>query len=317
MSYLRLDLNFFDMRSTMELEELIGEKAFWVPVRLKAYALRCQPDGDFSGFSGDLRRKVLGIANPIHAKQTWDALHKVGFLAGDKIANFADEVTEHQKRHNAATKAARARWSKAEPPTDPPESEKAPPGAHNNPDLTSRDTKGQTGSASNEITPFPSPVKGDNPRLDMGEIPQRGVAPAAGEGVLSAREAQKPAGAGQGGFLVPVFEPIRPGMFPSTAAKQRNALEEDLEALRANPAIWENALSKFGRGQLADLEHQLSRANATGRAKIEREIAQLKNPAAMPAAYVRVMKPEAKSASDALRERIKALRQVEKGMVPK
>src|SRR2546423_13271721 len=101
MSYLRLDPNYFEKHSTLQLEELIGDRAFWVPIRLKAYAFRCQPDGDFSKFTNLQRQKILGIVNIAHVKQAWDAMHEVGILNADKLVDVVVDLAAAQRRKDA------------------------------------------------------------------------------------------------------------------------------------------------------------------------------------------------------------------------
>lgn len=107
--YIRLYSAFFTHRKTAKLRAKIGDDAFWIPVRLWAYAAENQPDGDFSGYTSEELAMLLGCSK--HASSIRQALLEACFLdENGKIHDWEEHNGYHKFFSERAKKAAISRW---------------------------------------------------------------------------------------------------------------------------------------------------------------------------------------------------------------
>lgn len=106
--YVRLQISFFTNRKTVRLFQALGKDAYWIPPRLWAYAAQNQPDGDFSDYSPDELKMLLGFDGD--ATSMLEALKHAGFLDDMKIHGWDEHNGYHSIFSDRAKKAAAARW---------------------------------------------------------------------------------------------------------------------------------------------------------------------------------------------------------------
>lgn len=111
--YVKLQINFWTHRKTMRLKAIIGNDAFWAPIRLWSYAAENQPDGDFSDYQPEELGMLLGYAS--NASSIVQAMQQVGFMDEMKVHNWEEHNEYHHTFSERAKKAAKARWDKASP----------------------------------------------------------------------------------------------------------------------------------------------------------------------------------------------------------
>lgn len=116
--YIRVQTAFWSHRKTLRLRALIGDSAFWVPVRLWSYAAENQPDGDFSDYTEKEVAMLIGYNGD--AKAMLDALRKASFMDGMKLHDWEEHNGYHSAFRERAKIAANARWSKRDPSSRPP-----------------------------------------------------------------------------------------------------------------------------------------------------------------------------------------------------
>ena len=115
--YVRVRTSFFSSRKTLRLRVLLGNDAYWIPVRLWAYAADNQADGNFAGYIPEELASALGYTGDANAML--EALLQAGFLdEGLQIHDWDEHNGYHASYHERAKKAAAARW-KTPPPTPP------------------------------------------------------------------------------------------------------------------------------------------------------------------------------------------------------
>lgn len=109
--YVRLYTSFFSHRKTRRLRSAIGTDAFWVPVRLWAYAATNQPDGNFADYSPEDLCEGIGYTGDTQALVA--ALIEAGFLDPDlKVHGWAEHSGFHELYAARARKAANERWER-------------------------------------------------------------------------------------------------------------------------------------------------------------------------------------------------------------
>lgn len=108
--YVKVRTGFFSHRKTAHLWSLIGNDAYWLPIRLWAYCAENQPDGDLSKFTDDALGMLLGCDK--HASSMLQALVESGFMTRErKVCNWDKHNSYHVTFSERATKAAKARWA--------------------------------------------------------------------------------------------------------------------------------------------------------------------------------------------------------------
>lgn len=110
--YVRLFTGFWSHRKTMRLRALLGDDAYWVPVRLWSYAAEHQHDGCFKDYSAQELAMLLGYNKD--AQAMLQALHQAGFMVDGCIHDWDQHNGFHSKFSERAKKAANERWKKKE-----------------------------------------------------------------------------------------------------------------------------------------------------------------------------------------------------------
>lgn len=116
--HIRVMTGFFSHRKTIRLRSLIGNDAYWLPIRLWAYAAENQPDGNISSYSDSELETLLGFScassnassNATSIKQV---LMDSGFIDSQGlIHDWKDYNSYHLMYSERAKNAARARWDR-------------------------------------------------------------------------------------------------------------------------------------------------------------------------------------------------------------
>lgn len=106
--HVRLFTNFWTHRKTARLRALIGNDAYWVPLRIWSYAAENQPDGDFSKYSPEELALLINYNN--NAQALLQALQQALFMDGMKIHDWEEHNGYHHSFSERAKNAANARW---------------------------------------------------------------------------------------------------------------------------------------------------------------------------------------------------------------
>lgn len=114
--WIKLEIGFFTHIKTKRLRKIIGDPAYWVPIRIWTFCAATQQDGDLSKYTHEEIAEEIGYP-PEHADKLVHALVEVGFLDCQPLR--VHEWAEHNKYHTVnadrAAKAAAARWAKNAP----------------------------------------------------------------------------------------------------------------------------------------------------------------------------------------------------------
>lgn len=121
--YVKVFCSLFNHRKTIRLKSFLGDDAYWIPIRLWAYAAQNQPDGILKDYSASEIAEVIGYKKD--ATSMLEALLEARFLDSDplRIHDWEQYNSYHSRYSERAHKAAKARWNKSssvEPKKDPP-----------------------------------------------------------------------------------------------------------------------------------------------------------------------------------------------------
>jgi hypothetical protein len=109
--HIRVATSFWTHRKTLRLHALIGEAAYWVPLKLWSYAATNQPDGNLSDYSDEEIAMLIGYKHD--AKALLEALLKASFVDSDrKIHDWYEHNGFHTIFAERARNAANHRWTK-------------------------------------------------------------------------------------------------------------------------------------------------------------------------------------------------------------
>lgn len=112
--YVRVFSNFYTHRKTARLKSVLGNDALWLPPRIWSYAAENQPDGCFEGYTPEELGMLIGYQGD--AQAMLKAMLQSGFMDPDplRIHDWQDHNGFHEAFSRRASKAAKARWEKAE-----------------------------------------------------------------------------------------------------------------------------------------------------------------------------------------------------------
>jgi hypothetical protein len=113
-------VGFFTNSRTLDLFELVGERAFFLPVMLWSYCGENQIDGNLAGYSWKKFSQIFSSRNfkvsEVEAKTLIGHLVQVGFMSADfqmhSWEKFNSHIAHHEEIKKQKAAAAQARWAK-------------------------------------------------------------------------------------------------------------------------------------------------------------------------------------------------------------